>query len=111
MIRVDGGVIRLVGYCPVEDAEPLLEALQGGGAPSLDLGGCSSVHTAVLQLLLASSARVLIPPPDALLARLLPGRRDPDGAAAEERARSGDANGIRASEAERAAETLAHSSA
>ena len=73
MIRVDDGVIRLEGHCPVEDAEPLLEALQGGGAPSLDLGGCRSVHTAVLQLLLVSRARVLIPPADALLARLLSG--------------------------------------
>ncbi len=89
MIRVDDGVIRLEGHCPVEDAETLLEALQGGGAPSLDLGGCCSVHTAVLQLLLASRARVLIPPADALLARLLPGGCGPNGAAAEERAAEG----------------------
>ncbi|MBP2314266.1 hypothetical protein [Azospirillum soli] len=84
MIRVNNGVIHLEGHCPVEDAEPLLEALQAGGDAALELGGCGSVHTAVLQLLLASRTRVLTPPADALLARLLRNGRAPDGTAPEE---------------------------
>ncbi|HEY0838017.1 MAG TPA: hypothetical protein VGE72_29165 [Azospirillum sp.] len=71
MIRIDGSVIRLEGHCPVEEAEQLLELLQGGASVSLDLGECRSVHTAVLQLLLASGAPVATAPADDLLAGLL----------------------------------------
>ena len=72
MIRVDGAVIRLEGHCPVEEAEQLLEMLQGGVSAALDLSACGSVHTAILQVLLASRMRILIAPADALLASLLP---------------------------------------
>lgn len=71
MIRLDGTTIHLDGVCPVEEAERLLELIQAGTAADLDLGGCRSVHTAVLQLLLASSLPIRVPPADSQLAALL----------------------------------------
>ena len=56
-IRVAGAVIHLLGECRVEDAEPLLAALQGGTAHSVDLTGAGHLHAAVFQALL-----VLRPP-------------------------------------------------
>lgn len=71
MIRLDGGVIRLEEHCPVEEAEPLLELLQGDGSRTLDLSGCRSVHTAVLQLLLVCRTRIVAAPPAPALAGIL----------------------------------------
>ncbi len=52
-IRVDGAVIHLLGECRVEDDEPLLAALQGGTAVSVDLTDAGHLHAAVVQTLLA----------------------------------------------------------
>ena len=52
--RGDNGVIVLDGVCPVEDAEPLLQMLQAMPAAQIDWKSCHQVHTAVLQLVLAS---------------------------------------------------------
>ena len=52
--RGDNGVIVLEGVCPVEDAEPLLQMLQAMPAADIDWQGCHQLHTAVLQLVLAS---------------------------------------------------------
>jgi hypothetical protein len=48
------GTIVLEGACPVEDAEPLLQLLQGTPSGSLDWTRCSHLHTAVLQVILAA---------------------------------------------------------
>lgn len=45
------GVVRLEGHCPVEDAEVLVRALQGG-ASCVDVSDCLGLHAAVLQALL-----------------------------------------------------------
>lgn len=50
-VIVDDGTIRLVGLCPVEDAEPLLSALQNDPARAVDVSGLESAHFAVIQLL------------------------------------------------------------
>lgn len=71
MIRLEGTTIHLEDSCPVEEAERLLELLQAGTATGIDLGGCRTVHTAVLQLLLAAPLPINVPPPEALLADLL----------------------------------------
>lgn len=76
MIRLDGATIHLEGACPVEEAERLLELMQTDSPTGLDLGGCRSVHTAVLQLLLASPLPIRVPPADGLLAALLHHRSD-----------------------------------
>lgn len=52
-IRVDGAVIHLLGECRVEDAEPLLAALQAGTATCVDLSAAGHLHAAVFQVLLA----------------------------------------------------------
>ena len=52
--RGDNGVIVLEGVCPVEDAEPLLQMLQAMPSADIDWRGCHQLHTAVLQLVLAS---------------------------------------------------------
>jgi hypothetical protein len=59
--RGDDGVIVLGGVCPVEDAEPLLQMLQTMPAAQVDWRPCHQLHTAVLQLVLASG-RVLVGP-------------------------------------------------
>jgi hypothetical protein len=52
--RGDNGAIVLEGVCPVEDAEPLLQMLQTMSAADVDWRPCRQLHTAVLQLVLAS---------------------------------------------------------
>lgn len=54
MMRVDGPVVVLEGHCPIEEAETLLEAVQSGAVRSVDVGGCRSMHTAIVQVLLAA---------------------------------------------------------
>lgn len=71
MIRLDGAVIRLEDHCPVEEAEQLLELLQGSDSRTLDLSGCLSAHTAVLQLLLVCRDRITARPPAPALAIVL----------------------------------------
>lgn len=54
MRRNGTGTIVLDGVCPVEDAEPLLQMLQATPAAVVDWSQCQRLHTAVLQVLLAS---------------------------------------------------------
>jgi len=54
-VRVTGaGEVALVGACPSEDAEPLLQALLEHPEATVDLRGCDGAHTAVVQVLLAA---------------------------------------------------------
>jgi hypothetical protein len=52
--RSDDGTLLLEGVCPIEDAEVLLQLLQTGPAVALDWTKCRQMHTAVLQVILAS---------------------------------------------------------
>jgi hypothetical protein len=52
--RTDDGRLVLEGICPVEDAEALLQLLQTGLDGELDWTTCRQLHTAVLQVVLAS---------------------------------------------------------
>lgn len=54
-LDTSGAVIRLSGHCPVEEAEPLLDALRLNPDAIVDLTGAAWVHTAVLQVLLAAA--------------------------------------------------------
>lgn len=54
MIRVNEAMVVLEGHCPIEEAETLLEAVQSGGAQGIDVSACRSMHTAILQILLAA---------------------------------------------------------
>jgi len=57
----ENGKLLLQGVCPVEDAETLLQQLQVRPAATVDWTHCSQLHTAVLQVVLASG-RIPIDP-------------------------------------------------
>ena len=69
--RGDNGVIVLEGVCPVEDAEPLLQMLQAMPTADIDWQACHQLHTAVLQLVLASGRIPIGPCGDAWVAQWL----------------------------------------
>ena len=69
--RGDNGSIVLDGVCPVEDAEPLLQMLQSMPAAQVDLRPCRHLHTAVLQLVLASGRAPIGPCGDTWIAQWL----------------------------------------
>lgn len=64
-----GGTARFDGVCAVDEALPFAEWLEAAPAPRVDLGGCTELHTALLQLLLAARPAVAVPPEDAFLRR------------------------------------------
>lgn len=59
--RREDGVIVLEGRCPVEDAEPLLQMLQATPAGPCDWVGCSHLHTAVFQIVMAARPSMIGP--------------------------------------------------
>ncbi len=65
--RSADGRIVLEGVCPIEDAEPLLRLLLADPGATVDWRPCEAAHTAVLQILLASHARMIGPPAGAFL--------------------------------------------
>jgi hypothetical protein len=67
--RDNDGVIVLDGECPVEDAEALLQLLQAQPAGPVDWSGCTRLHTAVLQVLMASAPAMRGECRDAFVAR------------------------------------------
>jgi hypothetical protein len=52
-IAVTDDCLLLTGHCPIEEAEPLLDALRGMADPVVDLTGLDQAHTAILQVLMA----------------------------------------------------------
>ncbi|MEL6059566.1 MULTISPECIES: hypothetical protein [unclassified Methylobacterium] len=54
-LEQDGATIRLTGHCPVEEAEPLLDALRAAPDATVDLTGAAWLHTAVLQVLMVAA--------------------------------------------------------
>jgi len=52
------GTIVIEGHSPVEDAESLLERLHAHAGAAVDCSGCASMHTAVLQVLMATGAKL-----------------------------------------------------
>ncbi|WP_448190797.1 hypothetical protein [Azospirillum sp. sgz301742] len=68
-IRFDGAVARFEGACSVEEALPLSDWLLATPDARLDLGPCTELHTAVLQVLMTARRPVETPPEDAFLKR------------------------------------------
>lgn len=64
-------VARLDGACSVEDADTLFEWLREHPRGKLNLKALTSVHGAVLQVLMACDHRVSAPPEDGDLAAWL----------------------------------------
>ena len=59
--RGDTGNVTIEGECTVEDAELLLQLLQANPTPAVDWTTCSQLHTAVIQVILASGAAQIGP--------------------------------------------------
>lgn len=68
---IDNGVLVLEGACPAEDAETLLQLLQTQVTVTLDWTECRLLHTAVLQVILASGLVPFGPCGDPLVGRWL----------------------------------------
>jgi hypothetical protein len=67
-VRVlDDATICLEGDCPVADAEPLLAHLLATPKAIVDWRKCRHAHLAVVQVLMASGARLQGPPANAFL--------------------------------------------
>jgi len=63
--RSDNNTLVLEGVCPVEDAEPLLQMLQNMPTAGIDWTQCRELHTAVVQVILASGTHLIGPCGDA----------------------------------------------
>jgi hypothetical protein len=61
----------LQGHVGADDAEALTQWLLEHPRPAVHLGKCMHLHGAVLQVLLALRPRIVAPPADAWLARVL----------------------------------------
>ncbi len=66
--RIDDNVFALEGHCSIEEAQPLFDALRAADEPVFDLTQARTLHTAIVQLILASSGRVRLASSDGLLA-------------------------------------------
>ena len=69
--RRDSGTVILDGECLVEDAEALLQLLTTMPGAALDWTQCRRLHTAVLQVVLASGSVPAGPCGDAWVAQWL----------------------------------------
>jgi hypothetical protein len=75
-VRFIDGRIELAGACPLEDAEALVGAIIEHSAAPIDLSGCSALHTAVVQVILAARSEIAAMPADPFLrTHVLPGVR------------------------------------
>ena len=63
----DEGGIHLEGVCPIEDAEPLLQLVLADPGATVDWSSCELAHSAIVQVLLASRARLIGSPKGAFL--------------------------------------------
>lgn len=67
----DANTIRLIGACPSDDGEALLQQLLANPAAEIDWRGCESAHAAVVQVLLVSRRRLRGPPAGEFLQRFI----------------------------------------
>ncbi|MBD8907074.1 hypothetical protein [Methylorubrum zatmanii] len=63
--------LLLHGHCPIEEGEPLLDALRGTACPVVDLSGLEQAHTAILQVLMATAPAIRGCPADPVVAACL----------------------------------------
>jgi len=72
-IRYEAGLAVIEGHATVEEAGDLAAWLIAAGPRAVDLAGCSGMHAAVLQCLMALAPQVVAPPrSEALACRLAP---------------------------------------
>ena len=83
-VTVSSGVVLLTGVVRVDDAEPLTRHLREIPHPKVSLTGCSHLHTAALQALLAARPVVVGAPTEPFLARWIAPLLSPRADAPEE---------------------------
>ncbi|WP_448204674.1 hypothetical protein [Azospirillum sp. sgz302134] len=66
-IRFEDRTARFDGPCTVDEAIPLAEWLEATHGARVDLGRCTGLHTALLQVLMAARVSVAAEPEDAFL--------------------------------------------
>ncbi len=71
-ITYKGNVAYFTQGCSLDDAQSLHEWFLEHPKGKINLKNCSEMHTAVLQILLASSAPITVDPLDEQLAKWLP---------------------------------------
>ena len=72
-VRLADGIIVLEGRCRIEEAETLLRHLLENGDRPIDLSGCETMHSAVVQILIAAKPAISGRPIDPFLcAHILP---------------------------------------
>jgi hypothetical protein len=67
-IHIHDNIISIEGHCPIEEAEHLFETLRMIDEPTFDLTQTKTMHTSIVQLVLASSGEVRGMPSDKVLA-------------------------------------------
>jgi len=67
----DDNTIRLLGACPAEDGESLLQHLLANPTAEVDWRGCESAHAAVIQVLLVCGRAVQGPAAGPFLDRFI----------------------------------------
>lgn len=67
----DANTIRLIGACPADDGEVLLQQLLANPAAEVDWRGCESAHAAVIQVLMVSNRPLRGPPAGEFLLRFI----------------------------------------
>jgi hypothetical protein len=88
-VTLSPDVATLTGVVRVDDAEPLAQWLRETGQPRVDLAGCTHLHTAALQALLAARVELVSAPVEPFLARWITPllARSPQAAARTEESR------------------------
>lgn len=71
VVQHDTSTIRLIGACPADDGETLLELLLANPAAEIDWRGCESAHSAVVQVLLVANRPLKGPPAGPFLRRFV----------------------------------------
>ena len=78
--RSDEGILILDGDCAVEEAEFLLQMLQATPGATVDWTQCRQLHTAVLQVIMASGNSPIGPCGDVWVQQWLVAKTAPKGA-------------------------------
>ena len=81
-IETDDRTARLTGVLLVEEVEVLAAWLRTTDQPTVDLSGCTHLHSGALQALLVFQPKISEPPADPFLAQHVLPLLDPETAAA-----------------------------
>jgi hypothetical protein len=70
-LRTDDNVVILEGHCTIEEAQALFDLLGSVEDPVFDIARAKTIHTAIVQLILASGGKVRGPAASIVLSACL----------------------------------------